>query len=216
MLEMLISTQSFLLSHIAISGLPLLLFIALTITVGVFSILGGLLVGLLGALLFIVVAVGFALIILLPTLFFTTLVATFLWLWGMGTYQILKYFNKKDIPGIHTDLKSGLLGGDSENDKLDALNGRPNGARPAPKLEKRDGPGEEKKANGGAKASKASGTDLGQNLGELQKRADLGNVTNGIGDTKEKLDGVTKNLPVDGVTKNVPVDGVTKNLPIGL
>ena len=176
-----------------------------------FSILGGLLIGLLGALLFIVVAVGFALVILLPTLFFTTLVATFLWLWGMGTYYILKYFNKKDIPGIHTDLKAGLLGSGekSENDNLDALNGQPNGTKAPPKkLEKRDGGGGEKKENGSANTGKSSGADLGQGVGEVQKRADLSNATNKVGDVKGQLDGVTKQLPTDGVTKNLPVGGV--------
>ena len=180
------------------------MFFSLTLTVGVFSIVGGLLVGLLGALLFIVVAVGFALIILLPTLFFTTLVASFLWLWGLGTYYILKYFNKKEIPGIHTDLSSGLVGG-SENDKLGALNERPNGARAAPKLDKKDSPGGEKKEYGTANPSKASGTDLGNDLEEVQKRADLNNVTDSVGHAKETVGGITKNLPVNGMSKGLPV-----------
>ena len=133
----------------------------------------------------------------------------------MGTYYILKYFNKKEIPGIHTDLKSALMGGgEGENDKLDAINGRPNGTRPAPKLEKRDGTSRERKPDGSATSGKSSGADLGQALGEVQNRADLGNVTNGVGDVKGKVDGVTKNLPVDGATKNLPVDGVTKNVPV--
>ncbi|KAI4151609.1 MAG: hypothetical protein LQ340_003401, partial [Diploschistes diacapsis] len=81
------------------------------------------------------------------------------------------------------------------------------------KLEKRDGAGGDKKENGHAKSGKTSGTDIGDGLGEVQKRADLNNVTNAVGGVKEQTDGVTKNLPVDGATKNLPVDGVTKNLP---
>ena len=77
----------------------------MTITVVVFALLAGLIIGLVGAVLFIVVCVGFALIILLPTLFFTTAAATFIWLWGMAGYYIVKKYNKKEIPGIHTDLK---------------------------------------------------------------------------------------------------------------
>ena len=79
----------------------------MTITVIIFSLLGALLVGLLGALFFIVVAVGFALIILLPTLFVTTFAAAFIWLWGVGGYYLLKWFSGKEIPGIHTPFKDG-------------------------------------------------------------------------------------------------------------
>ena len=163
--------------------------------------------------MFIVVAAGFALIILLPTLFFTTLVATFLWLWGMGTYYILKYFNKKDIPGIHTPLKD--LAGGSENDKLDALNGKPNGARAAPKLEKKESTEGEKKSNGNASTGKSSGADLGNGLSEVQKRLDPGNATKTVGDVKDKVDGMTKNLPTGSVTEKLPLDSVTGGLGLG-
>lgn len=210
--------------------MPLLLFIALTITVGVFSIVGALLVGLLGALLFIVVAVGFALIILLPTLFFTTLVATFLWLWGMGTYYILKYFNKKEIPGLHTDLPG------TEGLNLDALNKEPdygavekereeekeNKANGHAGEKKREGGGAPKLANGTPKKSgqgqgkplndvtdnvgKATGVDVGNATNGVTKKVDVGNVTKNVGDlggVKGKLDGVTKNSPIGGLTSGI-------------
>ncbi|KAG8532259.1 uncharacterized protein KY384_003900 [Bacidia gigantensis] len=99
---------SFLASHIAISGFPLGLFMVMTIAVALFAIIAALLLGLLAALVFIVLCVGFALIFLLPTLFVTTAIATFIFLWGVGTYYILKYFNEKDIPGIHKPLGEGL------------------------------------------------------------------------------------------------------------
>lgn len=57
---------TFLLSQLALSGPPLALFAIMSITVVVFALLGGILVGLIGALLFIVVALGFALLVLLP------------------------------------------------------------------------------------------------------------------------------------------------------
>ena len=120
----------------------------MTITVVVFALLAGLIIGLVGALLFIVVCVGFALIILLPTLFFTTAAATFIWLWGLAGYYIIKKYNKKEIPGIHTDLKSAPEG---LREQLGALTGAggpqgdPNG----------DSNGGEKQANGGAKENGA-------------------------------------------------------------
>ena len=145
--------------------------------------------GLLGALLFIVVAVGFALIILLPLLFFTTLVATFLWLWGMGTYYILKYFNKKDIPGLHTPLPG------SENLKLDALNKEPDYAaaekeRDSEKVNGADGEGKKKDdgghrppklANGSAKKGGQDGplNEVSDNVGKATG-VDVGNTTNGL------------------------------------
>ena len=120
----------------------------MTITVVVFALLAGLIIGLVGALLFIVVCVGFALIILLPTLFFTTAAATFIWLWGLAGYYIIKKYNKKEIPGIHTDLKDAPAG---IREQLGALTGAggpqgdPNGG------EKQANGGGEKQANGGAK-----------------------------------------------------------------
>ncbi|KAL9126875.1 MAG: hypothetical protein Q9175_007839 [Cornicularia normoerica] len=130
---------SFIASQIALTGFPLGLFIVMTITVVVFALLAGLIIGLVGAVLFIVVCVGFALVILLPTLFLTTAAATFIWLWGMGGYYILKKFNKKEIPGIHTDMKGGPGG---LKNQLGAITGEggPQG----------DPSGEEKQADGGA------------------------------------------------------------------
>ena len=139
---MLIILQSFIASQIALTGFPLGLFMVMTITVVVFALLAGLIIGLVGAVLFIVVCVGFALIILLPTLFFTTAAATFIWLWGLAGYYIIKKYNKKEIPGIHTDLKSAPEG---LREQLGALTGAggPQG----------DPNGGEKQANGGAKES---------------------------------------------------------------
>ena len=57
---------AFLLSQIALSGPALALFFVLAVTIAVFALLAGLLVGLLGAVAFIVFAVGVALCFLLP------------------------------------------------------------------------------------------------------------------------------------------------------
>jgi hypothetical protein len=99
---------SFLLSQLALSGPALALFIIMTITVSVFALLAGILVGLIGALLFIAFCLGFALIFLLPTLFFTTFAGAFIWLWGLGAYLIMKWFNQKEVPGVHTGFKKGV------------------------------------------------------------------------------------------------------------
>ena len=186
----------------------------MTITVGIFAILAALLIGLLGALLFIVFCVGIALIFLLPTLFFTTLVATFLFLWGVGTYYIIKWFNEKEIPGIHKPLSSVLeappLG---ENAKLGALNPDPSAADPGKltgggnaKGGEKSGKGqsggsEGKAANGSAsndemlnKVSKATGMDLGS-VGDMKKKVNVGDVselrkkvnTSSVDDLKKEL-----------------------------
>jgi len=87
---------------------PLALFVAMTITVAVFALVAALLIALVGTLAFILLAVVAALVFLLPTLFFTTLVATFVFLWGLGAYYIVKWFNEKEVPGIHVGLVEGL------------------------------------------------------------------------------------------------------------
>ena len=81
----------------------------MTISVAVFAILVAIILAVLGTVIFILFWVGVALIFLLPTLFITTGIATFVWLWGVGTYYILKYFNEKPIPGIHTSFKDGVV-----------------------------------------------------------------------------------------------------------
>ncbi|KAK4691404.1 hypothetical protein P7C71_g5591, partial [Lecanoromycetidae sp. Uapishka_2] len=135
---------SFIASQIALTGFPMGLFIVMTISVVIFALLAGLIIGLVGAVLFIVVCVGFALIILLPTLFFTTAAATFIWLWGFAGYYILKKFNQKEIPGIHVPMDEGM------KKQFGAITGDD-----GPKPQANGGPKEnEKHANGGPKEEK--------------------------------------------------------------
>lgn len=100
----------------ALSGVPLGLFILFTLTVAIFSLVVGLILGLLAAVLFIVFAVGVALTIVLPTVFFTTMAACFLFLWGLGGYHILKWANGSD--GDKPAPEGGAIG-----DKLNSLTG---------------------------------------------------------------------------------------------
>ena len=142
--------QSFILSQIALSGPAIALFVIFTITVLVFALLVALIVAVLGVVVFTVLAVGFALLFLLPTLFFTTLAASFMWAWLAGGYYLLKKFNQKDIPGIHKPL------GDSLN--LDALTGK--GAPPGQSNGGAKEDGEKKEGDGGMNgAVKATGVD---------------------------------------------------------
>ena len=172
----------------------------MTISVVIVAILAGLIIGLLGAVLFIVTAVGFALIILLPTLFIAASIATFIWLWGMGAYYIVKKFNKKEIPGIHTDFKDGVsdsikgqLGGiTGEGRPQGDLNGKPKEEKEEkhesngpPKLEKKhDGAGEG--MNGVADKSKEA-ADVGKHAGKVQNTA--GGATNAVGGAKGAVSG---------------------------
>ena len=165
----------------------------MTITVFVFALVAALVIGLLGALLFTAFCVGVALLVLLPVLFITTFAGAFIWLWGVAGYYILKWFNKKDIPGIHTSLQEGISGGEddkSASDELSAINGD---ARPPPPQEKRNDKQEEKKSENKANGhtdripgadkisdmGKATGID-GGSVGDLKKKADVGNITKGV------------------------------------
>jgi Promethin len=121
---------AFLLSQIALSGIPLALFIIMSITVLIFALLVGIIVGVLGAVLFTVFCLGLALFVLLPTLFMTTFAATFVFLWGLGAYYILKWFNQKDIPGIHKGGKDAMQK-EMGLDNLPAINGNHAAPRPA-------------------------------------------------------------------------------------
>jgi hypothetical protein len=77
----------------------------------------GLLVGVLGAVAFTLFAVGLALTVVLPTVFFTTMGATFLFLWGLGGYYALKWANGESEP-------SKSEGGNATiGDRLNSLSG---------------------------------------------------------------------------------------------
>lgn len=179
------------------------LFVIMTITVVVFSIVAALILALLAAVVFSVVCVGFALVILLPTLFITTAGASFIWLWGVGAYYILKWFNKKEIPGIHKPLGEGLtdnmgldaLTGDKApppSDKADrhAANGSANGH---PKESKKEGAAG--KLPGGGKVDgvgKSTGVDVNKpkeaaDVGKLAgKTGNLGQATSAVSGAKDR------------------------------
>lgn len=151
------------------------LFIIMTITVVIFSIIGALILAILAAVVFSVVCVGFALIILLPTLFATTAAASFIWLWGLGAYYILKWFNKKEVPGIHKPIGGGMDGSLG----LDALTKD----KAPPPSEKANGHATDGSANGHAKEGKKDGVgkSTGVDIGNPKEAADVGKIAGKTG-----------------------------------
>lgn len=101
--------------NIFITGVPLALFVLFTITVLIFSLIVGLVLGLLAAVVFTLFCVGVALTIVLPFIFFTTMTACFLFLWGLGGYYILKWANNRGDTAEEKPLLSSGSIGDSIN-----------------------------------------------------------------------------------------------------
>lgn len=179
--------SAFLLTNIALTGLPLLMFVVFTITVFVFSLVAAFLVAVLVALLFTVFMVGVALLFVLPTVFITTMGATFLFLWGLGGYYIVKWFNESEAPAAE---------GTAIGDKLNNLTGGKlsflmDGAR------KKDSNGS---ANGGvpdmskdADVKNDVKTKATKQVNGVQKGAGkaTGGGTNAVGPVKGAMGGVT-------------------------
>jgi len=185
---------AFLLSQVALSGIPLALFIIMSVTVAIFSLLAGIIVGVVGALLFTVFCLGVALIFLLPTLFMTTFAATFVFLWGLGAYYLMKWFDQKDVPDVNAGPTSAVT-------KQAGLSGVPalNGDLPGPladtlKLHK---PHEKKTpvANGQAGHGKGKGQKThhhsrspdGQKQPQTPTAKGTGTDLPVMGDVKEKI-----------------------------
>jgi hypothetical protein len=112
-----IDLQTFLGMNFAITGVPLFLFVLFSLTVFIFALVVGLLVGVLGAVAFTLFAVGLALTVVLPTVFFTTMGATFLFLWGLGGYYALKWANGE------SESSSSEGGSATIGDRLNSLSG---------------------------------------------------------------------------------------------
>lgn len=173
----------------------------MTLTVFVFALIAAILIAVLGALLFTAFCVGVALLVLLPTLLITTFGATFIWLWGVGAYYLLKWFNQKDIPGIHTPFVEGVKG------KLYAPSSEGSSAdQTGETADHKEAPRQPKKLENGSahKGEKKSGGGLPK----LDKVADVGGVKDkaDIGEIKKKADvgELTKTADVGNVTKSVP------------
>lgn len=85
-----------LLSQLAFSGIPLLFFVILTAGIFIFSLVATLILGVLGALMVTIFCMGLGSLILIPTLFVTTLTAGGIWLWGWGLYYVVQWVGGGD------------------------------------------------------------------------------------------------------------------------
>ncbi|CAO2649662.1 Nn.00g070470.m01.CDS01 [Neocucurbitaria sp. VM-36] len=141
---------AFLATQAALTGLPLILFLAFATTTLLVSLTTCLLLGLLAALAFTFFVVGFALLFVVPTVFLASCSATFIFIWGFIGYVILRRLNEGEAPakpGTRVgDKLHGLTGGrlglwigdevaDSDGTKISAAKGHA-------------GPGERKNASG--------------------------------------------------------------------
>ena len=160
----------------------------MSLTVFVFALVAALLIGVLGALLFTAFCVGIALLVLLPTLFITTFGATFVWLWGVGAYYLIKWFNQKEIPGIHTGFVDGV------KDKLYAPSSE--GSSAGKDGDHKEEPHKPKKLENGSahKGEKKSAEHKGEHKSgggapKLDKVGDVGGATEKVGDVTDKADG---------------------------
>lgn len=177
----------------------------MTLTVFVFALVAALLIGVLGALLFTAFCVGVALLVLLPTLFITTFGATFIWLWGLGAYYLVKWFNQKEIPGIHTGFVDGvkdkLYAPSSENSSASQDGEHKEEPHKPKKLENGSAHKGEKKSGGGAP--------------KLDKVGDVGGATGKVGDVTDKLGDVTDKADVGDLKKKADVGDLSKKADVG-
>lgn len=188
--------SAFLLCQFALTGFPLFMFVVFTITVFVFSLVAALLIGVLVALLFTVFMVGTALFVVLPVTFLTTMAATFVFLWGLGGYYLLKRFNKGDssaAPGMAIGDKLNDLTGGRIGFLMDSA--RANEGNPSSGSDKAD----EKRSEKGT-PRKLNGDRPSQNGNGSVPHASPGDVTDKVGKTVNASD-VKKHANVDGVTK---------------
>ncbi|PNS15620.1 Dilute domain-containing protein [Sphaceloma murrayae] len=210
--------SAFLLTNLALTGGPLALFALFSLSVFIFALIVALVVALLAAVAFTLFAVGVALLILLPTVLFTTFTAVFLFLWGLGGFYIFKYFNKESAPGP----KGSTIG-----DKLNSLTGNNlnfvmDNAR-AGWVERQLGDSQKEwRAPSAHHAPKQNGspdaTPKKQNAQSEDSAATSGSDAHQKADSpvnglKSGANGVKKNLNTDNVTN--ASNGVTKNAGLG-
>lgn len=139
----------------------------------------------------------------------------------MGAYYIIKWFNQKDIPGIHTSWKEGLSGltdglsgvGSGGKAPEEEANGAPNkggadheedgedetkGAVQKKRAEKRDR--EVPVHDIADKVPQDKVKDIGRKAGldtenlDSKKAADVGKLAGKTGDVKKATEGITGNL----------------------
>ncbi|KAL6703118.1 hypothetical protein ACN47E_010180 [Coniothyrium glycines] len=89
---------AFLTAQAALTGIPLILFLAFAATTLLVSLTTCVLLGLLAALAFTSLVVGFALLFVVPTVIIASCSATFIFIWGFVGYIILRKLNEGEAP----------------------------------------------------------------------------------------------------------------------
>lgn len=206
--------QAFLASNIAMTGFPMFLFALFSLTVLVFAVIVALVIGLLVAVAFTLFCVGLALLVLFPVVFFTTLVACFIFLWGLGGYYLFRWMNKGGSPAPQgqaigdkisamTGGKLDLLMGNARQQQIDAKLGKDTEKELKEKYVAAQENGETPK---GAKGTQNGvGAANGTSNGTPKKSASSTpkKLPPGAADVKKHV-----GTGVDGVKKNVNADGV--------
>ena len=107
--------QAFLAAQAVLAGLPIILFLAFGITTLLVSLTTCLLLGILAALTVTFFIVGITLIFVVPTVFIASSSATFIFIWGLVGYTILRRLNGGQPPSKRGtqvgDKLQGLTGG---------------------------------------------------------------------------------------------------------
>jgi hypothetical protein len=187
------------LTQIALTGFPLFLFITFSVTVFLFALIAALLIGLLAAVLFTVFMVGVALLVILPTIFITTFSATFIFLWGLGGYHLLKWFNEGGASAPEgtaigdklNSLTGGRMGWLMDGARKNADDKR-TGVDQTPKTHGDEGNGNVKTPQ--KKAPKQNGT-ANKDDSEDESKPEVGEATSTAKDTASKQSGEVHKRP---------------------
>jgi hypothetical protein len=83
-------------SQLVFSGVPLLFFLGLSAGIFIFSLVAALVLSLLGVLMITLGCMCLGSLILVPTLFVTTLTAGGIWGWGWGLYYLVQWVGSGD------------------------------------------------------------------------------------------------------------------------
>jgi len=190
-------TAAFVTTQAALVGLPLILFIAFIVTTLLVSLTTCLLLGLFVSLSTTFLVVGFALLFVIPTVIVASCSATFIFIWGLVGYVILRRLNEGEAPA-----KPGTRVGDT----LQALTGGRSAYWLGNEASAQGSDNRGKVDHGSSSQGGAAGT--GDFQSRVSKHPGDGGPVNGVNGThgviewEKKWDGV-KNEPVVLETDNV-------------
>ncbi|RII10032.1 hypothetical protein CUC08_Gglean006022 [Alternaria sp. MG1] len=188
---------AFLTTQTALTGLPLVLFLAFAATTLLVSLSTCLFLGILVSIAITFFLVGFALLFVVPTVIIASCSATIIFIWGFVGYVILRRFNEGEEPA-----KLGTRVGD----KLHKLTGGRSGYFQGDQTSEESS--RDRDVVGGGKSAKGHDGGAGHAYGGVSSSARDGGPVNGVNGTQgtveweRKWDGV-KSEPVVLDTENV-------------